>query len=123
MGKRRSTAQTPVLPGEAVMLGKLERRRSTSRISIGRSAWITLNAPLTREDVALVKDISQKGVFFYSDLHPSVGDQLDFVVEFLNNSEGMRLHLRGAVVRVEQVAPGSAPGVAVSFDSQRDKKL
>ena len=123
MGKKRVAVQSTALRGEGVMLGKVATRRSAPRIPTRRSAWITLNSPLTREHVALVRDISRKGVFFYSDFHPSVGDQLDFVVEFLNSYEGIRLHLKGAVVRVEQAVPGSAPGVAVSFDAQRGKKL
>jgi hypothetical protein len=124
MGKRHSsTAQRPVLPGEAVMLSTLAKKRSTPRVHARRTAWITFNASLEHEHVALVKDISEKGVFFYSDFHPAVGDQLEFVVEFLSGSDRVRLHLKGQVVRVEQAAPDSAPGVAVSFYSQRDEVL
>ncbi len=84
MGKRRtSTAQRPVLPGDADMLGTLAKRRSTPRVPTRRIAWITFTSWLEHEHLALVKDISERGVFFSSDFRPAVGDQLDFVVEFL----------------------------------------
>jgi hypothetical protein len=51
-----------------------------------------------------------------------VGDQLDFVVEFLSGLNRVRLHPKGTVVRVEQAVPGCAPGVTVSFYSQNDGK-
>jgi PilZ domain-containing protein len=122
MRKRRiSTPQRPVLPGEAIMLGAPAKKRSTARIQARRPAWITFKAWLQHEHVALVRDISEKGVFFYSDFHPAVGDRLDFVVEYLTGSDRVRLHLKGSVVRVEREAPGAAPGVAVCFCSQRDE--
>ncbi len=122
MGKRRSlAAQGSVLPGEAVMLGALAKRRSIPRIPMRRTAWITFNSSLEHAHVALVKDISEKGVYFYSDFRPAIGDQLDFVVEFLTGSDKVRLHLKGTVLRVEQAVAGSAPGTAVSFFSQCDE--
>jgi len=117
--KRSSTVQRPMLPGEALMLGPFATRRSTPRVPTRRTAWMTFKSLLEHEHLALVKDISAKGVFFYSDFHPDVGDQLEFVVEFLSGSDRVRLHLKGKVVRVEQAAPGSARGVAVSFYLQR----
>ncbi len=101
----------------ALMLGTLAKRRSTPRVPTRRIAWITFTSWLEHEHLALVKDISERGVFFYSDFRPGVGDRLDFVVEFLTGSDKVRLHLKGKVLRVEQAAPGSAPGVAVSFYS------
>src|SRR6266404_6349206 len=119
MGNRRtSTAQRPVLPGDADMLGTLAKRRSTPRVPTLRIAWITFTSWLEHEHLALVKDISERGVFFYSDFRPGVGDRLDFVVEFLTGSDKVRLHLKGKVLRVEQAAPGSAPGVAILFSTQ-----
>jgi PilZ domain len=124
MVKRRSlAAQQPVLPGEAVMLGALAKKRSTPRMPVRRTAWITFNSSLKHEHIAMVKDISVKGVYFYSDFRPAVGDTLDFVVEFLTGSDKVRLHLKGTVLRVEQSAPGSASGTAVSFYAQCDEVL
>jgi len=78
---------------------------------------MTFKAMREHQHVALVRDISAKGIFFYSDSLPTLGDQLDFVVEYLTGSDRVRLHLKGTVVRVENALPGSATGVAVSFHS------
>lgn len=122
MRKKRSSATRPALPGEAVMLGMLPQRRSIPRVLVRRTAWLTFKSASEHEHVALVKDISAKGVYFYSDFLPAVGDNLDFVVEYLSGSDRVRLHLKGAVVRVERSVPGCAPGTAVSFCSQRNGK-
>ena len=118
MAKRPSLATKPALPGEAVMLGIQPQRRSVPRIPSRRAAWLTVQSPHPHEHVSLVKDISARGVYFYSDFVPVVGDQLDFIIEYLKGSDRVRLHLKGTVVRVEQSVPGSAPGIAVSFRSQ-----
>jgi hypothetical protein len=118
MAKRRSSPTKPALPGEAVMLGTLPRRRSTPRIPTCRVAWLTVQSPHPHEHVSLVKDISARGVFFYSDFVPVIGDHLDFVIEYLRGEDRVRLHFKGAVVRVERSVPGSVPGIAVSFRSQ-----
>ena len=122
MPKKRSSATRPALLGEAVMLGMLPQRRSIPRALIGRTAWFTFKSASQHEHVALVKDISEKGVYFYSEFLPAVGDHLDFVVEYLAGLDRVRLHLKGAVMRVEQSVPGCAPGTAISFSSQRNRK-
>ena len=124
MGKKlSSTVQRPMLPGEAVMLGTFATRRSTPRLPIRRIAWLTFETLPDHERVALVKDISARGIYFYSDIDLGIGDQLEFLVEFLSGSERVRLHLKGEVVRVEKAAPGSACGVAISFYSRIDRAL
>ena len=99
------------------MLVTLSTKRCTALVQTRRTAWITFKfkSSRTHEHVALVRDISDKGIFFYSDFLPTLGDQLDFVVEYLNGSDRVRLHLKGTVARVERASPGSATGVAVSF--------
>jgi hypothetical protein len=67
------------------------------------------------------KDISERGIFFYSDFGPSVGDEVYFVVEYLSGQNRVRFPLNGRVARVEQAEPGSAHGIAISFYSQRDE--
>jgi hypothetical protein len=64
-----------------------------------------------------------KGVFFYSEFSPSLGDELAFVCEFVSVSDNVRFHFKGHVVRVEHPAPGCAPGVAVSFHPHEPRAL
>jgi hypothetical protein len=119
MVKRRSlAAQEPVLPGEAVMLGALAKRRSTPRIPVRRTAWITFNSSLKHEHIAMVKDISVKGRLFLLRLRPAVGDPLDFVVEFLTGSDKERLHPKGTVYVSSRVH--QAPLPELLFRSMRN---
>jgi len=84
-------------------------------------AWITVGSPRSEEHVAFVRDISPRGIFFYSDFKLTKGDHVDFVLEYLSGTSRVRLHLSGRVVRVEQAAPKSAVGIAVLFDSRHDE--
>jgi hypothetical protein len=115
MSKKRSRAKRSALPGEALMLGIQPQRRSALRLPTCRSAWFTVQSTARKEHVAYIRDISTKGIFFYSDFLPAVGEELDFLVEYLNGATLARLHFRGAVVRVEQPRPGCAPGIAIAF--------
>ena len=117
MVKRRSSAKRSPLPGEAVMLGMVPKRRSALRLVTRRTARLKYEPTALQEYVAFVRDISTRGAFFFSDFSPTPGDRLHLVVEFLSGSNKLRLHLKGSVVRVENPAPGCAPGIAVSFDA------
>ena len=117
--KRSSAART--MPGEAAGESIFAQRRSTPRILARKPAWLTFNSRHKNEHIALVKDISIKGILFYSDLRPALGEQLDFVLEYLTASEQVRLHLKGAVVRLESAISGCGAGVAVSFHLQGDR--
>ncbi len=89
--------------------------RSAVRVLVRLPAWVTLE---TRESehVAFVRDISPRGIFFYSDFLPCEGDRIGFVLEYLSGGNKIRLHLQGTVVRLE--GSGEAHiGVAVAFDA------
>src|ERR671925_1314716 len=94
-----SEAQT-TLVGDAVP-------RSDSRAFVRLPAWITIGSPPSEEHVAFVRDISPRGMFFYSDFKLTKGDHIDLVLEYLNGTSRVRHHLSGRVVRVEQAAPES----------------
>ena len=123
MRKRQSSGTRTPLPGEAVMLGLLPQRRSTPRVLARRTIRLTFESPCEEARLALMRDISTKGVFFYSEFSPSLGDELDFVLEFVSVSENVRFHFKGHVIRVEDPAPCCAPGVAVSFDPHERRAL
>jgi hypothetical protein len=70
-----------------------------------------------QKHVALVRDASRQGIFFYSDIQPSEGDRIDFVLQFPKWTNSGVIVCKGTVVRVEQAAtPGARIGVAVRLD-------
>jgi hypothetical protein len=91
------------------------QKRCVSRIFVRLPAWVTLEARAD-EHVAFVRDISPRGIFFYSDFTPSPGDRIELVLQYLSGANKARLHLHGTVVRLEQVQ-ASAVGIAVAFDT------
>ena len=92
-------------------------QRGALRAFVRLPAWLTLDRAHGTEHVAFVRDISTRGIFFYSDFDTTAGEQLTFVLEYLNGESRVRLHLKGRVVRVEQATPSSATGIAVAFHS------
>jgi hypothetical protein len=98
---------------------KHTQQRNAARIFVRLPAWVTLE---TRPDehVAFVRDISPRGIFFYSDFIPSEGDEIGFVLKYLMGNNKTRLHLHGKVVRLEQQAENTV-GIAVSFDVPHDE--
>src|ERR671931_1283013 len=104
----RSSDTKTTLVGDAVP-------RSVSRAFVRLPAWITVGSPCSEEHVAFVRDISPRGMFFYSDFKLTKGDHIDLLLEYLSGASRVRLHLSGRVVRVEQAAPKSAIGMAVLF--------
>lgn len=98
----------------AVMV-KSKQQRNAVRMFVRLPAWVTLE---TRSDehVAFVRDISPRGIFFYSDFLPKKGDEIKFVLEYLSGKNKTRLHLHGQVVRLEQQAEKTV-GIAVEFDA------
>lgn len=93
------------------------RQRAVERIVSKLPAWITLHSHDGSDHVAFVRDISPRGIFFYSDFRPRQGDEIVFIMQYLNWNKGPRLHCKGRVVRLEKAVQGSAFGIAVSFDA------
>lgn len=46
-------------------------------------AWVSVESDSRTEHVAFVRDISTKGLFFYSDFKPIAGENIKFVLEYL----------------------------------------
>ena len=64
----------------------------------------------------ILRDISQNGMFFYSNFRPSLQSMISFSVKLgEKNISGS-----GEVIRVEQSSPGAAIGVAVRISSYQD---
>lgn len=98
---------------------KHTQQRNAARVFVRLPAWVTLD---TRPDehVAFVRDISPRGIFFYSDFAPQEGDEIRFVLEYLSGKNKTRLHLHGKVVRLEKQAEKTV-GIAVEFDAPHEE--
>jgi hypothetical protein len=65
----------------------------------------------------LTRDVSASGIFFETDAAFSVGNSVDFTVEFAAAARRIHMRCRGEIVRVE--SHGSRLGVAVRIVESR----
>jgi hypothetical protein len=103
----------------AAMLGQAISRNA-ARVFVRLPAWVTVGSANDGEHVAFVRDISPRGIFFYSDWKPTQGQEINFVLQYLSGTNKVRLHLSGMVVRIEQNSANAAFGIAVAFDASYD---
>lgn len=68
-----------------------------------------------QENVGLLRDISQTGMFFYCSLTPSVGSHIEVMIRPSLADPSLAVRCRCRVVRVEPSLPGAATGVAVAI--------
>lgn len=68
-----------------------------------------------QENVGLLRDISQTGMFFYCSLSPAVGSQIEVVIRPSLADPSVAVRCRCRVVRVEPSLPGAATGIAVAI--------
>jgi PilZ domain len=94
-------------------------QRNAFRVFVHLPAWLSLNSS-QNEHLAFVRDISPRGVFFYSQFRPAQENRLSFMLQYLSGDSRIRLHLKGKIVRVEQAASTALTGIAVAFDSPQE---
>lgn len=70
----------------------------------------------TKEIVGLLRDISQTGMFFYCNLMPQVGSDLEVLLRPSVADPGVVVRCRCRVVRIEPSVPGAATGVGVAIE-------
>lgn len=68
--------------------------------------------------VGVIRDLSEGGVFFYSNFKPPVGTRVRVVFAAPHLPRNQRILCEGTVVRVEQVRSDAAPGIAVCFNKK-----
>lgn len=69
-----------------------------------------------RRFVGLVRDLSESGLFVYSNLEPQHGDCLFLTLKVTQEGLATELECSGQVVRVERAVRGRATGIAVKLD-------
>ncbi len=97
------------------MLNALADERDTSRSFLGAGMVLMLKDGDPRPHAGLMRDVSDTGMFFYSDISPACGSELHFEFKLSQGgTDSVWLACQGRVVRVEQPTPGAAVGVAIS---------
>lgn len=98
---------------QAVMLGHHEQRLSDRNLVIAPAA---IDVEGTSH-VALVRDVSNSGIFVYSDFEPTCGAVIELTMQQkTESSERQNVALKGRVVRVEAGNSLSAVGIAVEVE-------
>ena len=69
-----------------------------------------------QDNVGLLRDISQTGLFFYSSLSPAVGSQVEVLLRPSAADSTVVVRCRCRVVRTEPSAAGAATGVGVAIE-------
>ena len=97
------------------MLKPFARQRASARMFTHAAAEVRC-ASYPGVHVGVLRDISEDGMFLYSDFKPPVGTKLGVILRSTFRSPAdSGVYCEGIVVRVEQVRIGAAPGIAVQF--------
>ncbi len=95
------------------MRGSMRDQRAEPRTSFHLSG--SVKPTRTPAHVAFTRDVSNTGLFFYSDFTPGAGEELTLT---FTTPEGGCLMFQGSVVRIEQQSPGAAVGIALVLHSR-----
>ena len=101
---------------EAIMRRALAEQRVSARVPVCVSASVSCGGQGDRENLALVRDVSNTGIFFYSNFSPSVGSTV--ALNYTRRHEGKRVEVQceGVVVRLVKFPSGAATGVGVRLN-------
>lgn len=110
--------KTPSTPrAHALMNHSMEDQRRSPRTPVCMSAIVS-TLPDTFEQPALVRDMSQTGLFFYCKFEPELGTEVSVRFNTVDEGETERVLVRGNVVRIVRY-PGAATGVAIVLSNNR----
>jgi hypothetical protein len=98
-----------------IMRSTLPEERQVSRVHVTLPATVNSPSLNCHNRLAIVRDLSTSGAFFYSELDAKVGAKIS--VQFVLSAFGknIRMVCEGTIIRVEDFPQGAATGVAVSF--------
>ena len=105
------TPQLQLMPSQdSPIASRFPNQRSSPRTLIVCPITISSN---TVKAHGILRDMSEGGIFFYSNFKPSLGMNIEFSLQLKDKN----ITGRGEVVRVEQNAPGAAIGIAVKISN------
>ena len=90
----------------------------------GMQLPVQVKAPTAGGDVlAVTRDVSARGVFiFFDGIEVTRDSDIEFTLTLppeITMTQGIRVHCRGQVVRVEQNSNGGKSGMAIAIDHYR----
>ena len=108
---------------EAVMGSDEAQERASMRQRVNVCGQVVCSEPHCPKHLALVRDVSAGGVFFYCNLDPAMG--ADLTVAFtMPGAEGyVEVLCQGKVIRREQYPAGAATGIAARLYRQEISPL
>jgi hypothetical protein len=84
---------------EAIMLGVCpNQHRSATRKFLRLPAWLVFYGVNFEKHVPMVRDMTRQGIFFYSDVHPEVGEEIAFVMKFPKWTKSSPIACKGRVL-------------------------
>jgi hypothetical protein len=92
----------------------MEDQRRAPRTPVCLSAIVSSENPDFFEQPALLRDMSDTGLFFYCKLEPPAGAQVTVRFNMIADGEPSRMMLHGTVVRVVRY-PGAATGIGIQL--------
>src|SRR6185369_8958054 len=111
---QRRTMRPPISRANALMSQSMEDQRRAARTPVCLSAIVSSNHPDFFDQPALLRDMSDSGLFFYCKLEPPAGTQVTVRFNMVTEGEPSRMLLHGTVVRVVRY-PGAATGIAIQL--------
>jgi len=103
-------------PENQLLMAMNSEQRKERRVFVKMPVRLNLAGDV-HEHVGFVRDMSSHGMFFYSDLTPALGSQMEFVMHLPQHVfDTAVVSCKGTVVRVEGHVPGAATGIALLID-------
>jgi hypothetical protein len=98
-----------------IMRSALAEERQVSRVHLTLPASITCASMECFSRLAIMRDLSTTGAFFYAELDAREGSEI--TVQFVLSAFGKNIKMvcEGVVVRVDRYPRGAATGIAVAF--------
>jgi PilZ domain len=99
-----------------IMRSVLEEERGVSRVHVTVPASVTCPSLNCEDRLAIMRDLSTSGAFFYAELDALEGLAVTLQFVLAAFGKNIRMVCQGSIVRVERFPRGAATGIAVEFD-------
>jgi hypothetical protein len=99
-----------------IMRSVLEEERKVSRVHVTVPASVSCPSLNCRNRLAIMRDLSTSGAFFYAELDALEGSAITLQFVLAAFGKNISMVCEGIIVRVERFPRGAATGIAVEFN-------